>query len=217
MRDDLTTLQAESDRIGELGKALFRESGGNIFPCDALALSVLGRSLNLIRGFTVLIEAGSYACAVPLLRLQLDSMLRFYGVVSCQDPHEVARQVLSGVSLRKIKHSSSGEPMTDQYLQRLLESRFPWLPSIYSLSSAYIHLSEEHFLHVLMQAPKDATGKRQFAVSDQDDYLPEEHKGGLIESFTTVTQCVWSVVDGWLSVRQAVTQPTELVKTLAVI
>jgi hypothetical protein len=87
-------------RVGQL---LYDACNRNLFPCDGLAMGVLDRSLNILSGFTRLIRNNGYICAVALLRLQLDNILRFYGVVIASgDPHGVADQMFHGAELSKI-------------------------------------------------------------------------------------------------------------------
>lgn len=215
MRTHLEVLDKQSERAGELGAQLLNACAGDIFPCDALATSVLARTLNQVRGFKLLMEAGSFNCAAPLLRLQLDSLLRFHGVVTCTDPHMVALKVCHGTPLRKIKHTN-GDKMTDQHLQSMLAKVHPWIPGIYQLSSGYVHLSEQHFLHLLMQSSKGEDGTRHFKVSDDDDYLPAQHKVELVQTFSRVTAAVLERVEHWIAHRHDVTDPDRLKAQLAV-
>jgi hypothetical protein len=213
MHAELAVLDQQSERAGALGTRLLKECAGDIFPCDTLACSVLARTLNQIRGFKILMEAKSFNCAAPLLRLQLDSLLRLYGVTTCKEPHAIALQVCQGIPLRSIKHSNGGK-MTDKHLQEMLAKAVPWVPEIYSLSSAYIHLSEQHFLHLLMQSSKDEHGTRVIKVSDEDEYVPEDHKTALVHTFARVTEAVLKLVEEWISRRLSVTNTARLKEVL---
>lgn len=213
MSCDLATLDKKSERAGTLGTLLLSACAGDIFPCDTLACMVLARTMNQIRGFKLLMEAKSFNCAAPLLRLQLDSLLRFNGVITCKDPHGVALQVCQGVSLRSIKHSNGGK-MTDKHLQEMLATTHPWILEIYKLASGYIHLSEQHFLHLLMQSSRDEQGTRLIKVSDEDDYLPENHKTALVDTFTRVTEALLMLIEAWISNRASLTDATHLKQVL---
>jgi hypothetical protein len=212
----MTALKDASTRAEKAGQDLLAACAGDIFPCDALALSVLTRTLSLIRGFQTLVDSNCYTCAAPLVRLQLDSALRLHGVITCRDPHIVAHQVCSGVALRTIKHSNGGK-MTDKFLQQLLEKSSPWLPEIYSLSSAYVHLSDQHFLHLMMQSTKDESGTRTFAVSDEEEYIPEEHRASLVKAFSAITRSVLDLVEHWTTYRTNVTNPSRLKEMFGVV
>ena len=116
MHNDLLQLASIAERIEKAVQELLAACAGDIFPCDALVKAILARTLNLIRGFRLLMDAKSYRCAAPLVRLQLDSVLSFHGVITCRDPCLIAARVCQGVPLRATKHSSGGM-MTDKHLQ----------------------------------------------------------------------------------------------------
>ncbi|MGH8531893.1 MAG: hypothetical protein ACREV1_03975 [Gammaproteobacteria bacterium] len=75
METALQSLLGLSDLHGERGKELFDACAGELFPCDALGFAVLERSLNLLRGFHLLLSNGGYTPGVGLLRMQLDNVL----------------------------------------------------------------------------------------------------------------------------------------------
>ena len=96
-------LEALSEAHGERGGAIFAACHGTLFPCDGLAYAVLDRSLNLLKGFCLLLRNGGYTSGAALLRMQLDNVLRFHGVVTTTDPHGIASDVINGTPLNKLK------------------------------------------------------------------------------------------------------------------
>jgi hypothetical protein len=50
---------------------------GQAVPIRVYAFMVLKRSLSLIFGFTNMIRNKNFLCAAPLIRLQIDNLLRF--------------------------------------------------------------------------------------------------------------------------------------------
>src|ERR1700743_2641364 len=146
MESSLEALEALAPIHGQCGTALFEACESTLYPCDALAFVVLDRSLNLVKGFALLMRNGGYTCGMALLRMQLDSVLRFYGVATSSDPHQVADDMLNGAHLRDIK-DADGKKMTDARLRERLAIANPQINSVYELTSGYIHLSEHHFAH----------------------------------------------------------------------
>jgi hypothetical protein len=201
MRPELEALERFTDEIGDAGKQLFQLCDGSMFPCDTLALTVFDRSLNLVKAFRLVVDEGIYTCGAALLRLQLDSLLRFNGVMHCRDPHAVADEVLTGKQLRKIK-GKNGQVMTDRNLVTLLSERNPWVPKIYEMACGYVHLSEQHFQHFYMRSIPVSEGVREFRISDEDSYLPDAYKLDLINAFDVVTRATIEVVRIWSEVRE---------------
>jgi hypothetical protein len=200
MQAELKTLLDLSDSHGESGKELFAACNSEIFPCDALAFAILERSLNLLRGFHLLLSNSGYTSGIGLLRMQLDSILRFRGVTNCENPHEIAASVISGTPLRKLK-DRAGNRMTDSYLVSLLVPLNPAIEHIYKLSSGYIHLSDQHFYHFLSRSKLNAAGERDFCIGHDDEEISIEHKIQLVNVFSAITRGVLTIINEWSKKR----------------
>jgi hypothetical protein len=201
MEAELQALKLLRDQHGERGTALFQACNAELFPCDALAFSVLERSLHLLKGFHLLLENGGYTCGAALLRMQLDNVLRFNGVALSKDPHDVAKAILNGTPLDKIK-DTTGQPMKDNRLIELLSPKNPWVKHVYTVASGYIHLSDQHFHHFCMRSKENETGKRDIAIGDDEDYLSDEYKLQLVKAFAIVTRGILEMVRQWTEVRE---------------
>jgi hypothetical protein len=88
-----------------------------MFGMDHIAVSVINRSLALIDGFTAMVERLNPLCAGAILRLQLDSLMRFYACWLVDDPHSLLQPLLEGKPLRSIK-SKDGNRLSDNYLKK---------------------------------------------------------------------------------------------------
>jgi hypothetical protein len=200
MQSELESLLALHDAHEEVGKRLFDTCNAEIYPCDALAFSILERSLNLLKGFHLLLSNGGYTPGVGLLRMQLDSILRFSGVARCTNPHETAASIINGVELRKLK-DRSGSLMNDSYLVSELAIYNPWVTHVYKLSSGYIHLSDQHFYHFLLRTKWNDKGERDFGIGDSDENTSLDHKIQLVNAFSVLTRGILKVVNEWADNR----------------
>lgn len=188
------------DEHEKRGTMLLIASDGLLFSCDVLALAVLERSQNLIKGFHLLLSNHCYTTGMGILRMQMDNALRFNGVIKTIDPNEVATQMYSGTPLSKIK-DEHGELMKDNYLVRLLSADTPWIKQAYELLSGYIHLSDQHFHHFLNRSPKGEDGYRDLFIKDEDEFVPTEDKTKSIQAFAILTRAVLNLVDKWIAER----------------
>ena len=200
MDAQLKALAELSDPHGASGKELFNACDAELFPCDALAFAVLERSLNLLKGFSLLLSHGGYTTGVGLLRMQLDNVLRFHGVVTSDDPHGIANEILQGAQLRKLK-DSAGKKMTDARLVELLAAKNPWVNHVYNLACSYVHLSDQHFHHFLLRSKMNCEGTRDFSIGDEDEHVEPEHKSQLVNAFAVVTRGILELITQWISVR----------------
>ncbi|WP_340481194.1 hypothetical protein [Vibrio anguillarum] len=89
--------------IGELDKKLIatvgkitRANNGAMYQMDLFSSAVVNRSLELSKGFENMIKAELFLCAAPLLRLQLDNLLRYSALWLVENPDAVCLDVLGG-------------------------------------------------------------------------------------------------------------------------
>jgi hypothetical protein len=200
MQRELQQLADLADSHGEAAASLFDACGGELFPGDALAIAILDRSLNLLKSFHLLLENGGYMAGAALLRMQLDSVLRFNGVAVGGDPHGMANSIFNGMPLRSLK-DRHGKKLIDAYLLQLFSERNPWANRVYNLASSYIHLSDQHLFHFMQRSQVDESGNRNFTLGDDDEQISEDHKIELINAFVAITKGVVVAVDQWRSIR----------------
>jgi hypothetical protein len=190
----------------QLGKAMAEAHGGTFYYLDILATAVINRSLALISGFCLLVEAQNFICAAPLVRLQVDNCLRFSAADLVKNPHSFARQVLEGVPVRKLRDRNN-KLMNDRYLAERLNEKYPWVLKLYEEASGYIHLSDKHIFHTVREA-KDGRAV-SFRVGAADADLPDETYIEAIMAFTAATDVLVEYIRGWIYVKD---NPEELEK-----
>lgn len=126
---------------GFLSKTHKEPTHGQVFVAAALH-----RSISLVHGFCTLI-LDNYISAASLVRLQLDSTLRFSALPLVADPEEFAKKVSSGEPINKLK-DRDGERMTDPYLVKKLNEQYPGVDQCYEDGCGYVHFSDAHLYHV---------------------------------------------------------------------
>ena len=137
----------------------------------------------------------NFTCAASLLRLQLDSALRFSASFIVEDPHEFALAILDGQHVRRLI-DRNGKKMTDRYLLEQLTDDYPWIESVYENTSGYIHLSSKHMQNSFTDL--DEAGRSlMLSVSATDKPLPDEIYTEAIDAFHQATNILLRYVEGW--------------------
>lgn len=196
MSATLEALEELDARLIKTAQSLFLACEASLYPADVLAIAVANRALSLLNGFLLLIRNGGYIAAAGILRMQVDNVLRLGGVIAAVDPHDVANQVINGRPLAQIR-DAQGEKMRDARLREVAAARLFWVERTYSLSSGYVHLSEQHILHLLQRSPLNADGHRELEIGSDDAYLNEDQREDLVAAFQTVTLEVIATIDAW--------------------
>lgn len=148
------------------------ESGAPMYVLDFIVLGAVKRSLSLASGLLVLIEAKNMVCARAVLRMQLDTITRLCAYLYVEDPEQMAKEILGGKPLNKLK-STDGKPLRDGYLVDRLSERFPWVRNVYDFTSGYIHFSERQFFDAVHSVGSNEERTIRLAIGRTDDKYPE--------------------------------------------
>ncbi|PJZ58287.1 hypothetical protein [Leptospira barantonii] len=115
---------------------------------ELFIITIFKRARALLSGFILLHETNNYQCAAPLIRLQLDSLLRSVALFKAQDADQFLETFFVGGKIRNLK-LHNGKKMTDAELIKELEVLYPAGKSFYGMLSSYVHLSNSHLFSAI--------------------------------------------------------------------
>jgi hypothetical protein len=173
-------------------------SAGDIYHMDILTMAVVNRALELSEGFKDLILSKKFLCAAPLLRLQIDNLLRYSAAWLVDKPEDFVTEVMRGTPVKKL-NDSSGKKMLDFYLVEKLTKDIPWVKSVYDKTCGYIHFSESHF-HKVMLSTSD-NGEFSMGIGSQAREVPESTYIEAVDAFNSATLEISKYVYGWLKTK----------------
>lgn len=122
----------------------------SITNADLYSMGIARRSLALSSGFRSMIEQRNSLCALPMVRMQLDTALRLYAGFFSRDHQSFCRDVIAGKQIDRLK-GDDGELMKDSYLRDRVAKRNPWIIAVYKMTSGHIHFSDRHVFEALRQ------------------------------------------------------------------
>ncbi len=179
-------------------KELLEADEGNAFGLDFLAAAAYKRSMSLCTGFTTLVRSENYQCSAALVRLQLDTALRFFAAFIVDKPHDFAIEVLKGEHIRKMI-DRDGNKMTDQYLKEILGKKYEWVPRVYDATSGFIHLSDKHIFSI-WEGQNDNTFSMR--ISAVDEHFSDELWIEMADAFIASTDVLFEYLNGWVFTKQ---------------
>jgi hypothetical protein len=191
---ELESLAAFEDELLNIWLEIANADGGKFYPVDLIANAVIKRSIALIAGFCTLIRAKNFICAAPLVRLHLDSLLRFSAIWLVKDCHGLANDIWDGKQVRKLK-DKKGERMTDQYLVDCLAKESPWIKSVYEATSGYIHLSKAHIYNA--HKPNSESETWQITIGKEDEFIPDDIRIEGCQAMKAITEKLIWYLNGW--------------------
>lgn len=169
----LLELEKESDDLIHIGKTLLETLGMTEFTLFCTA--ILNRTVNMNRGFISLIYDNNYIAAAPLVRMNLDSLLRLFASSQSEFDFEIfAKQVRKGKKIEKMLDSKRKTLLRDSELvKRLLKIQgHKWIKDVYKIGSGYLHLSHQHIYSSIKIDGTILTA----GIRKNDEFIPETEK-----------------------------------------
>jgi hypothetical protein len=191
----LDTLLASRQAHVEIIGATWRADGDALYWNDLIANAVAQRSLHLVDGFVSLVRKRNLACAAPLIRLQLDNVLRLYAASMFRSGRDVFDALIAGTPLSRLK-APDGSRLHDAYLKRKAGEVFPWLPSVYDATSGFIHLSSPGILAPFIRPAGDGTFDMGVGLETGRPWSLAERMEA-VEAFTEATTAVLKMLASW--------------------
>lgn len=130
--------------------------GTPFYVSDLVIFGVLDRQLGLLEAMPNLFQEKNIHALAPLLRVQLDGLLRLHAFRIVESMQDLTSHMLKGNHLRKFK-DRDGTPLHDSHLVKTLSEELPWVEEVYSTLSGWIHLSSAHVFTAVSESEEDRT------------------------------------------------------------
>jgi hypothetical protein len=123
------------------------------------------RALALSSGFRLMVENRNSLCALPMVRMQLDTTLRLYAGFFVTDHQSFCLNVRQGKRVNQLR-SDDGSMMHDKYLVNRVAKLNPWITDVYEFTSGYVHFSDRH----IKEAVRMGKGENARMVIGPNDF-----------------------------------------------
>ena len=175
----------------------FMEADGNLYSIDLVIGAVMSRSYSLIDGFIFAFDAWNLIVAAPLLRMQLDSLIRLAYIATAPRADEVAEYVIGGGEFRKLKDVEKRR-LTDARLIEHADEAHPWVKGVYDATSGWVHFSPAH---VVANWQVEGDGERGASLSGaipiQPDRIPVSMLKEVLGAMIKATEEIFGYVEAW--------------------
>ncbi len=197
--DALIELKKTEKVLLNLGMDMFSSDEGKLFPVDLIAIGAMKRTASNTEGFITLVESNNMTSARSLLRVQIDTFMRFSAIWMVDSPHELSADVIAGKHIRNIK-DREGSKMTDRYLVDTLSKEYPWIKETYGNLSGYIHFSAQHLFNAVEEVNHD-TGTLGIKIGKEDLQYPEWSWVETVDCFTESVNIFFHYLNGWIATK----------------
>lgn len=121
---------------------------------DFVIFGIMDRNIGLVESMPTLIKEENIHALAPLLRVQLDSLLRLYAFNLVSDQTELAHHIIAGNELNKFK-DSNGKFLSDRHLVNSLSVHLPFVETMYKKLCGWVHFSESHIFTAISEGKED--------------------------------------------------------------
>jgi hypothetical protein len=162
---------------------------------DLIAIGAMKRSLMLTQGFLSMLRAGNYLCAGPLLRMQVDNILRLYAASLFPSGSDTLKAFLDDRPLSKLK-APDGAPLTDKELAVRVGKIYPWLPAVYTTTSGFVHFSRAAIMSAVEELSESGSVRVAVGPKGGRRWKPQERLAAA-QAFDEATKAVLQMVYSW--------------------
>lgn len=168
---------------------------------DLLMFGLMDRNIGLLEALPPLFESENIHALAPLLRVQLDGLLRLHAFRVIEKRDDFALHIIKGGEVRKFR-DSEGNPLTDRYLVNSLKEGLPWVEPMYDNLCGWVHFTESH----VFSAVSEGKGKGQVEIGIGS--YRKRVKPALLQEATDATRAIHKatieIINAYFSLAQNV-------------
>ncbi len=179
------------------------DNGDGVYFSTFVIMGAVKRSLSLTKAFCSLAREKNFVAAAPMVRLQLDTLLRLNAAYLYEGGLEkFAEKVFYGEPVNKLL-SRDREKMTDSYLARKVSEEYPWVQNVYKELCDLVHFSDRHIFAALTTKDEKERTVR-FVISDDDPPRVDEDYFEMVDCFYVTLKATGRYAVGWaVALKQA--------------
>ena len=200
--DALAALQRQEQLLQDLTKKMVAPVDGRpgLSCIDIYSMAIVNRSLALIAGFDGMVRSNNYLGAAHVVRLHLDSLLRYAALWMVSDPNEFARSVMNGTNINRLK-DKNGVLLRDAHLRDVVAIEYPWVLDVYNQTSGFVHFSRKHISFSTMVTNQEL-GEVQHSIARGDRFVQDESRIEGTEAMTAISECIGAHLSWWTESKQ---------------
>jgi hypothetical protein len=167
---------------------------------DFFLFGALNRTVNISKAYTSLIRDNNFIAAAPLVRINIDTLLRLYAsTISDYDRNTFASKVMNGGLIKKMKLSGSKLDLTDLFLYTEISKveNMEWVTDIYKAGSSFVHFEKSH-ISSSVKIADDKEGTINMCIGFHDEFISESEKFGSAVWMNKIVDAIIEQAQIWM-------------------
>ena len=170
-------------------------ASGELYATDLVIVGMIQRSLDVVRGAKECFAVRNLTCAIPLLRLQLDNLMRLAYMATLDNADALALEIMRGKQLHELR-DAEGKELTGARLRDYARPTHPWLDELYAETSRLVHFSDRDVFHVVRKS-QDKEGWIEVALTVDPERWPLDFAHTVADAFILVTETLLETIEAW--------------------
>lgn len=167
----LVRIRNFDQRVQRLPDETYAPQGGSLADIEWYSLSAVVKTSSDINAFCAMIESRNSIAAGSVLRSQIDTAMRIFGLSLVEDVEAAGALLMNGGKYSELRHRlNPKQQLRDGYLSEQISARFPWVRGAYADACENVHLTHRTIKHKL----KFLGGRIFFNLSGLDHESVEE-------------------------------------------
>jgi hypothetical protein len=168
---------------------------------DYFSLSVINRAISLNKGFRTLLDAENTLCAISLVRLQLDNLMRYNAILVCNNPFELMEHILHDKPINTYKEGK--QSFSDSFLAQQLDKRFKSSFDLYKHLCNYIHYGYTHVDYIFREKEVKTEKSSHVVVIGDNDNFSLKDKIDYAENLLNISHNLIALMNEWAIVKDS--------------
>ncbi len=203
LNQELKLLEVKNKELIQTGKLTIETFA--LYQFDIFCAAIINRTLNLTRGFINQMRDENFISAAPLVRINLDSLLRLYGAFLVEyNIDEFALEVMKGKAFNSIK-DKTGQFMKDHYLVDQLSKKtgYNWVKTVYKAGNEHIHFTAQHVFASVRTNDDPDSKTIQGIMAHGDSFMEMKEKIWAVRAMFQIIVGIQEQLSIWIAYKKA--------------
>ena len=180
--------------------------GEELYETDLFFIAVMARSYSLADGFISAFDSWNPAVMAPLLRLQIDSLVRVAYLAKAPKVEELALYLIGGGEFRTLR-DADGKNLSDRRLIEHAQKAHPWIEDVYKATSGWVHFSPAHISGAVQITPNESSSESFLklfgGIPIRPEQIPLSALEELLGAMMQATGELFGYVEMWEATKKA--------------
>jgi hypothetical protein len=183
----------------DLAQRVLLAHDGALYTIDLVMLAAVSRSYSLVEGFLDAFDNWNLFVAAPIVRMQIDTLVRIAYLARVSQADEFALKIIGGSEFRSLE-DAEGNRLFDRRLLEHAQDVHPWLGDVYAATSGWVHFSPDQ-VHASWKVEDNEEGEAGFssAIPMRPERIPCRALQELLGAMTQATEEFFAYVEAWES------------------